>query len=237
MYQTYIPNTNFAKTTRIHCYLGYNCNIECSFCTNRLFELKPTKQIVNKTISTIRQLDFDHDDTVIHLSGGELYQDDFDIQLYQPLLELYPDVCKSTITNLMYNKLDRCIDLWRWYNVEVWTSYDSRGRFKTKQLFDVWFSNLQKLVNCGIDPIINIIATPFVSNDPVVNQLTDQYRTFFSPLENKQGRVTLINLYKQLIDQYKCLNVKTANYQCKVININDTYVDNFCNIAIVTDHL
>lgn len=237
MYQTYIPNTNFAKTTRIHCYLGYNCNIECSFCTNRLYESKPTKQIVDKTISTIQQLDFDYTDTVIHLSGGELYQDNFDITMYQPLLGLYPDVCKSTITNLMYDKIDRCIDLWKRYNIEVWTSYDSKGRFKTKQLFDLWLANLHKLIENGIDPIINIVATPFVINDNFVQQLTQQYRVFFSPLENKQGKITLTNLYKQVIDQYNCLNVQTDHYSCTVININDTYVDNFCNITKVIDFL
>ena len=233
MYQTYIPNTNFVKHTRIHCYLGYNCNIECEFCTNRLYESKPTRDVVQKTIETINALDIDDNDTVIHLSGGELYQDDFDISIYHPLLQLRPQIPKSTITNLLYNNIDRCIDLWKQYNMEVWTSYDSKGRFKNNDMLELWINNLQYIKSKGIAPIINIIATPFSNNDSRVDYLCENNKVFFSPLENKAGNIVLLNLYHQMIRSHKCLNVDVENYSCQVININDTYVNKFCNIVDV----
>ena len=235
MYQTYIPTTNFAKTTRIHCYLGYNCNIECQFCTNRLYESKPSKQIIDRTIEAIKALDFDRNDAVIHLSGGELYQDDFDIDLYRPLLQLYPEVPKSTITNLLYNKIDRCIDLWKQYNVEVWTSYDTKGRFCDESTKQLWFGHLNCLRSVGFDPIINIIATPFAANDRFVDQLCDEYRVFFSPLENKAGSVVLINQYHEMIKTHRCINVQCTGYQCDLITINDTYVTDFINRVSFVD--
>lgn len=234
MYQTYIPNTNFACNTRIHCYLGYNCNIECEFCTNRLYENIPTKQVVQKTIDTIKSLSFDHNDSVIHLSGGELYQDCFDISIYQPLFELYNDVPKSTITNLLYNNLDRCIEMWQRYNVEVWTSYDSKGRFKNEYMLKQWFENFDYIRSKHIDPIVNIITTPFIENDINVDRLCDSARVFFSPFENKAGKTTMANLYYETINKRHCLNVNCSGYKCTVITINDTYVDQFCNQTIVT---
>lgn len=234
MHQTYIANTNFEKQTRIHCYVGYHCNIECDFCTNRKYEAKPTPEMVDRIIDNIKQLKIDVRDTVIHLSGGELYQDEFDIAMYEPLLMLYSDVPKSTITNLMYYNIGRCINLWKKYDVELWTSYDSRGRFKTSQMLNLWLSNLKKVVRCGINPIINIISTPFSYEDPFVKILCENYRVFFSPLENKNGNIVLTKLNEQMINTYQCLNSpKPKSYKCKVITLNDTYVDQFCAINVL----
>ena len=119
MYQTYIPGTRFDRYTRIHCYLGYNCNIQCDFCKNRLFDKRPSEATIATIIDTIDQLDLVDDKTVIHLSGGELYQDRFDISMYVPMLETHPSIPKTTITNLLYHDVDRCIDLWKQYDVEV----------------------------------------------------------------------------------------------------------------------
>lgn len=185
MWQVRIPHTRFSCTNHFNINLGYNCPIGCRLCTNKADGKRCTLSAVQEAANLLPNV---LDDSVLYLTGGELYQDDIDYcTLYAPLLKLsYP---KATITSLLFHKIQPFAEYVKANDFELWTSYAVSGRF-SKDTWMLWLRNLSYLQAVGISPIVNILCTPSVFN-PMVHQKMihdckryfPKLRTFLSPLD------------------------------------------------------
>lgn len=134
-----------------HLILFEYCNLRCSFCHQDHESMEGYDTIMDKVDTLIASVDV-NDPYVINMTGGELFLDKFSDEVFElyyqagkRLLESFTDAFLVLGTNLVYQRIDRLMELVDRLsvhgNVQVATSYDPAGRFDSKSR-DLFFRNL-----------------------------------------------------------------------------------------------
>lgn len=146
-----------------------SCNLNCTFChehyrrlknkeTREVYSLYYISNYLDRSFNIIKTV-LDHNDyDVVRLSlmGGELFQDricDQYLELISGFIDSVNSICCNktllqvqVVSNLVYKKIDRLIDLVQNHNAYVQTSYDFVGRYTKQYQVDLFMNNVYNLV-------------------------------------------------------------------------------------------
>lgn len=209
-----------------------HCNMKCVFCpqnhedttgADRDSIIAKSRQVVDYINSSPK------DHFVLHIMGGELFQDHWIDQgflnVYQEFIDIirdnvvsYKSVDFLFVTNLVYQHIDAVINFCHDNQLTMNVSYDPAGRFNAKEL-ELFKGNIEKF-----KPYIHLIATvitrqniqKIISGDSYYDYLYETFETdwdqllpgrnFNQSLMPKESE--LLEYYKFMIDKYpRCNNI------------------------------
>jgi len=156
--------------------LSSKCNLNCDFCFvvgNRKFNDTPiTEQSIDNDFRCAYQLiqSCHKQYTDVVLMGGEIFLDCYSnsvISRYKYHMDRIKQLCNdigstlsvSYMTNLIYKKIDRVINLVSETNGELHCSYDFYGRFKSGAVRNLWLKNIDRVKQSQIPYFVSIVAT------------------------------------------------------------------------------
>lgn len=209
-----------------------HCNMKCVFCPQNHDDTTGADRdsIVSKArkvVDYINQSPKDH--FVLHIMGGELFQDRWIeagfLNIYQEFIDIIKDnvVGYKTldflfVTNLMCEHLDAVINFCESNQLTMNVSYDPAGRFNAQQL-DLFKRNIEQF-----KPYVHLIATvitkqniqKIIAGDEYYEYLYNTFETdwdqllpsgeFNRSLMPKESE--LLEYYKFMIDHYpRCNNI------------------------------
>lgn len=249
------------KTLGFDCVFFESCNLNCKHCfqnhTNNIINENYIKSLPDLIIPTMfEEIEKKQSNNVIFsMRGGELFQDKFSDELFNiytdMILEVqhrfkekYPDIPLTThfMSNAIYHKIDRVVDLIKKVNGCITLSYDVFGRYTSKEQEDLFFKNFEifkqeKLLrNIGVTLTKQSIDR-YISDIDILKKFNgvDIDINYYIPTSKEAELVSdddLYNFFKCLLDNkiFNCVYIK---------NILDNFVDGkhiypSCNCANTT---
>lgn len=210
-----------------------HCNMSCVFCPQDHNDLlgASREEILSKCPKIIEFINQNpKKEFLLHIMGGELFQDRFIDQRFLNYYQEFIDTIKSSVskdkeitflfvTNLVYDQIEKVVEFCQKNNLKMNVSYDLVGRFNGEQL-ETFKRNIEifkKYVN-----IISLVITKqnidkLLKGDEYFDYLYKNFvcdwdkllpgKNFNDSLMPKQSE--LFKFYKHLVDYYpKCNNVK-----------------------------
>jgi hypothetical protein len=210
-----------------------HCNMSCVFCPQDHNDLlgATREEILSKCPQIIKFINENpKKDFLMHIMGGELFQDKFInsgfINYYQEFIDTIKSNVKEDknitflfVTNLVYDCIDEVVEFCKKNKLKMNVSYDLAGRFTQPQL-EIYKKNIEKFkeyVN-----IISLVITKqnidkLLKGDEYFDYLYENFicdwdkllpgKNFNDALMPKQSE--LFMFYKHLVDKYpRCNNVK-----------------------------
>lgn len=205
-----VPENNLAKrvfspSIDIGVMVWTKCNLNCTFCClkpYKKFDFDPSRlrKYYNQITKIINQYKSRLQIINVQLQGGELFGDfvtdealgnvgNFITQLTNYAMKVNIEIGFCAVSNLVYHNVDRVIAFCKKYNVQLDTSFDFEGRFTKQRQIDLWWNNLQKIKESGLNPSIAIIETKqaieYVQNkDPMFAKLYSNFVVKFEPYDD-----------------------------------------------------
>lgn len=168
-----IPFYKDPKSYEIACSLFEACNLKCKFCfeghRNNKIDLNYIRNIPFEVMKAVRK-DFKQYPNIqevnVRLWGGELFFDglpDSLFQEYKNFVDTFNNLFKtefpkitlkySWLTNGVFTKRDRVLDILKYSNGTIGFSYDPSGRFSSEKQKELMISNVKyfhemKCFNC-----------------------------------------------------------------------------------------
>ena len=150
------------------------CNLACQFCLQgKDRTLRKDGLTWDNVVEQITQLACTQtsNNVLITFCGGELLQDKFDDHYRDQLIDtikairnldqlVNKNVTVELVTNLVYNNIDRWLELFNECD-EVVTSFDLDGRFTKQSQLRRWFDNIRYLFSHGIKPSVITVIHEF----------------------------------------------------------------------------
>lgn len=209
-----------------------HCNMKCVFCPQNHDDTTGANRedIVNKA-----QLVVDYINTsskqqfVIHIMGGELFQDHWITQGFIEVYQEFVDTVKHNVTsgktvdflfvtNLVYEQIDAVLDFCNRNQLTMNVSYDPAGRFNAQELA-LFKRNIQKF-----QPYVHLISTvitrqnieKIIAGDAYYDYLYQTFETDWDQLLPGKNfnpalmprESQLLEYYRFMIDRYpRCNNI------------------------------
>jgi len=213
-----------------------HCNMTCSFCPQDHDSTfgADRDQIMSKVPLVVDWINNNHKSKFfkLHILGGEVFQDVWIekgfLDIYQeyidaiaegitdPEKELHPNF----VTNLVFEKTDKVMELLERNNIKVSISYDSTGRFNKSQ-FETFKRNIEifkdrismvsvaatatnmKSIIAGDEYFDYLYSLYDIDFDSYLPANDDKKNLFFMPKESE-----LLAFNKHLVEHYpKCTNI------------------------------
>lgn len=184
-------------------YLFEECNLNCSFCWQDHADKTGQDDIASRSTDIIQIIKTQPNEKhLINIMGGELFHDDIPPRLFVDYYNLCMtinnfalvngiEVSFSFVTNLVYEKVDRVLQLINDLrlinkNISLTTSYDPVGRFN-KSDRELFFKNIRYILisDCSIISNISVVMTrPNIKSlmsvqDDDLNWIYDNFDLYF----------------------------------------------------------
>lgn len=212
-----------------------HCNMRCVFCPqDHESKVGATREDILAKVPIIvnyLRLNSKTDNFLLHVMGGELFQDEF---IDEGFLGYYSEFIEQLeaqkpphailnfnfITNLIFTRRKEMMDFINKHSLDLAISYDPSGRFNARQ-FELFKENIELfkdrirmvslgMTNVNIDKLVN-------HKDPYFDYLYDLYDMYFDHLlvgDEKSASLMptekeMYQLYCLLLDKYpKVMNVQ-----------------------------
>lgn len=219
------------------------CNNDCDFCylKNYMSNIPPTiesiKNISNNVILWLNDnIDKIPEDVSFKLIfiGGEMFC--LDNNYYKEYKFLIDEVTKVAcshnhkinylfFSNLLYNtdKLNNLVTLAKEYGATINTSFDVVGRFKSKDILNMWYNNINILKENSIETIIGMIIS-HDSIQKILNDNNDYFVKMFYKLIEERWNIGYDLFISNNGDEY---NIPSPD---EIIDFYKHIIDKFSNI-------
>lgn len=247
IYPEAFTNKYLANRFDIEIFLFTQCNLQCGFCEvkHKHWEYNSNyfDEIQQELLHLIPVIDKKCTSGFVKLCGGEMFFDALvntdAFKRYQQLIEFINtniDISKTIqiTSNLVHHNCQAIINLFRQFNnLKLNVLYDQYGRFTKQRQVDLWWSNIDRLIENNVFPSVNIIATKQLYND--VKQQTIDY---IVKIAKRDLKINLLEYFgsdsNYTINQYAYSQLVASLYEMFPNNIvfNDLTVHQCANCAI-----
>lgn len=239
-----------------------DCNLNCQFCETVKTRSKFDPTRFDKYYDYIHKIVNENDckSLYFHLQGGELFMDkltDEQVNFIENFVTRIENLCDDhsiecelcIISNLITRKIHRVVDfINRRKDKSIITSFDLDGRFTKQFQINLWYNNVDTLIQNGIEVSVNTIATKtaiqtiYDKKEPYYShfmRIYDNYPCFVSEYNDfchiekyATTRPQYGEFVKYLFDNYPklCYNYVSSlqnkkaksNHMCNRVNIEFT---------------
>lgn len=203
------------------------CSLACDFCETRYHRTKPNEQWFENALTTIKQkLDQTSNVSIIaaNIWGGELFDDkifnDRLFNLYKHFENEFHNLAKAyncqyeflIYSNCIHHNCDNLIDWIKQADLRFGTSFDFVGRFKNNVQLKLWWDNMQKIINAGIRPDLDIVAHK-KNIMAILNKQGSTYEMFEQIYNSEQYNIDF-EYYHDVnqLDEYQVTDVQIGKF-------------------------
>jgi len=223
-----VIDSKVVKHAEIVVCLFDHCNLRCAFCSQEHDSLVGTteKEILSKVDGIVKWINENtrSTDYKIHIMGGELFQDSWInlgyLNIYQKFIDQIrsqvpqnKNILNNFVTNLVFENTEPVLDFLTKNNLKFSISYDPRGRFATKEEFEIFKRNIE-IFRDKIE-IVSLVMTKqnirAVQDgdeyfDYLYSILPMHWDSFLPSVEMSEkmmpAETELLSFYKLLVDKY-----------------------------------